>query len=84
MKLKSTIAGLAFAVSMFAVVGASQAMCTTQTCGWYQPGFTGIGWNMVPCGTTVRPAATWQQYVSGGYAPPTVNRANRGSLFLGL
>jgi len=77
MKIKSAIAGLIIATSVIAV-GTSQA-CLTRN----QPacanctkieGFTGKGWHMVSCNTCVRPAATWQQYVSGGYAPPVAER----------
>ena len=78
MKIKSTIAGLIVGVSMFAAAGASQAACATCT---VQEGFYGIGWHMVPCTTCIQPAATWQQYVSGGYAPPVVERSG---FFFGL
>ena len=72
MKLKSTLAGLIISISMVAAVGVSQAgSCTTQ-CP-VQEGFSGIGWHMVPCkGNTLQTASTWQQYVSGRYAPPVV------------
>ncbi len=76
MKMKSTVAGLIFATSMIAA-GASQAMCAT--CN-VQEGFSGTGWNMVPCNTCYHPAPTWQAYTSGGYAPP-VTTSRRGFLF---
>ncbi|MFA5960495.1 MAG: hypothetical protein WC785_08250 [Tatlockia sp.] len=68
--IRSKVAGVIIAMSMMAAAGTSQACadCTTIE------GFTGIGWHMVPCGTCIQPAATWQQYVSGGYAPPIVGR----------
>lgn len=74
MKIKSTVAGLIIATSMFAVMGVSQA-CASCT---VQEGFSGIGWHMVPCNTCLQPAQTWAQYVSGGYAPPVTDR---GGLF---
>lgn len=70
MKIKSAVVGLVFATSMFAIVGTSQA-CATCT---VQEGFSGTGWHMVPCNTCYQPAATWEQYVSGGYAPPVTGR----------
>ena len=74
MMLKSTIGGLIVAATMFAV-GPSEAaygVCSTSTCGpWETAGqFSGTGWNMVPCNTVLPTAITWQQYISGGYAPP--------------
>lgn len=78
MKIKSTVAGLIIATSMLAVVGASQAACASCT---VQEGFSGTGWQMVPCKTCFQPAPTWAHYVSGGYAPPVV--AGRNILFLG-
>lgn len=75
MKTKSIVAGLLVGMSMFAVAEVSQACAACKV----QPGFTGIGWHMVPCNTCYQPAATWQQYVSGGYAPPV---AERGIFFL--
>lgn len=56
---------------MIAAVGTSQAACAYCT---VQEGFYGVGWHMVPCNTCIQPAQTWQQYVSGGYAPPVVGR----------
>lgn len=84
MKIKSAVAGIIVAMTMIAV-GPSQAarVCTTSTCGeWSVPGqFAGVGWSMVPCGTYIRPAVTWEQYTSGRYAPP---QTGRGTLLLGL
>lgn len=73
MKIKSAIAGLIIASSMMAV-GASQACIlkdqpACSNCVKIE-GFLGRGWQTVPCNTCVQPAPTWQQYVSGGYAPP--------------
>lgn len=71
MKIKSTVAGLVFAASMVAVVGVSQAGCGGTYCP-FAPGFSGTGWHMVPCNSGIPQAVTWEQYVSGGYAPPAV------------
>ncbi|ARG97200.1 hypothetical protein [Legionella micdadei] len=88
MKIKSTVAGIIVAATMSAV-GASQAyasICTTcahcSTCPtWNVPDeFSGTGWHTVPCNTVLQPAATWQQYTSGRYAPPVTGK----SVFLGL
>ena len=73
MKIKSTIAGLLFATSMIAVAGTSQAACASCT---VQEGFSGTGWHMVRCNICLQPAETWQQYVSGGYAPPVTGNNN--------
>lgn len=80
MKIKPMIAGLIVATSMIAVVGTSQAACSTcKTCvtcpkqaefSGVGPGFSGTGWHMVPCSTHLQPAQTWGQYESGSYAPP--------------
>jgi len=71
MKIKTTVAGLVLATSMMAVAGASQAACASCT---VIEGFSGPGWHTVPCTMCIPPAVTWQQYVSGGYAPPVTGR----------
>ena len=73
MKIKSLVAGLIISTSMLAVVGASQAQPACQYCP--VTGFYGMGWHMVPCNTPIQPASTWEQYASGGYAPPVVERS---------
>ncbi|WP_028387724.1 hypothetical protein [Legionella fairfieldensis] len=74
MKIKSTIAGLIISISMIGAAGAAQAACSTH-CP-VQEGFSGTGWHMVPCNSNIQPAQTWQQYVSGGYAPPVTGQSN--------
>lgn len=77
MKIKSAIAGIIVATTMIAVVPSQAAqVCTDSTCGvWTVPaGFSGTGWGMVPCGSDVRPAISWQEYSSGHYAPPQTGR----------
>lgn len=83
MKIKPMFAGLIIATSMIAVVGTSQATC--HTCSKQAefsgvgPGFSGTGWHMIPCKTSLQPAQNWGQYDSGSYAPPVTGR---GILFL--
>lgn len=77
MKLKSALAGIIVAATMAVVVPAQAGeMCGTEACGpWNVPSsFTGTGWGMVPCGTVLQPADSWQEYASGQYAPPTTGK----------
>lgn len=87
MKIKSAVAGVFVVATMIAAAPSQAAYRTCATCPtcstcpqWDVPAsFSGVGWHTVPCNAVLQPAVSWQQYSSGGYAPPTT----RG-VFLGL
>ena len=82
-KLKAT--GLVLSLSLLTAAGTSQACGRCATADPFcspctiMEGISGTGWGYVPCDAPIRPALTWQQYYSGGYTPPVVER--RGGLF---
>lgn len=69
MNIKSTLTGLVVATSMFALVGVAEAGRVKQHYNYY-----GTGWHMVPKSSGIKPAQTWQEYNSGVYTQPIVNK----------
>lgn len=65
MSIKTSVAGLVVAASMFVAVGPIQAT----PCFYEQP-----GWHMVSKRCNIVPAESWQEYASGVYLQPMSGR----------
>lgn len=83
MKIKSSLAGLIMTITIAGLVLPTQAAWACQkhhkhykhyTHYTHYRNCTGQGWHMVSRSCNIRPAGNWQEYNSGVYTQPVVER----------